>query len=160
MREPRELEFHVLAPNEPIVDIMHNVMQARGEGHQRLFQAFNLQGAEELLVGSLARWEEHQRMLTILEQQCQELSQAIPVVDGAVAATSGSSFRSFSPSVAPGTHEEMSTPSREQCSLDRERGCWNADLEGGTEKLTVEGAVFVAANGSKNPDGKADLRFE
>ena len=35
----RELEFHVLAPNEPTVDIEHIVMQARGEGHQRLFQA-------------------------------------------------------------------------------------------------------------------------
>ena len=37
----RELEFHVLAPNEPTVDIEHIVMQARGEGHQRVFQGAN-----------------------------------------------------------------------------------------------------------------------
>ena len=36
----RDLVFHVLAPNEPNVNIEHIVMQARGEGHQRLFQAF------------------------------------------------------------------------------------------------------------------------
>ena len=40
--------------------------------------------------------------------------------------------------------------------LDRERGWWNADLEGGMENLAVEGAVSGAASGSKNPDGKAD----
>ena len=33
---------------------------------------------------------------------------------------------------------------------------WNADLEGGMEKLTVEGAVTVAASGSKNQDREAD----
>ena len=59
-------------------------------------------------------------------------------------------------SVEPGTNEEMSTPSREQSPLDKERSWWNADLEGGTEKLAVEGAVSGAASGSKNPDGKAD----
>ena len=34
----------------------------------------------------------------------------LPVMEGAVTATAGSSFRSFSPSVAPGTNEEMWTP--------------------------------------------------
>ena len=33
---------------------------------------------------------------------------------------------------------------------------WNADLEGGMEKLTEEGAVTVAASGSKNQDREAD----
>ena len=33
---------------------------------------------------------------------------------------------------------------------------WNADLEGGMENLAVEGAVAVAASGSKNPDREAD----
>ena len=32
----QELEFNVLAPNEPNIDIEYIVMQARGEGHQRL----------------------------------------------------------------------------------------------------------------------------
>ena len=52
-------------------------------------------------------------------------------------ATSSSSFRSFSPSVAPGVDEEMLMP-----SLESERDWWNADLEGGKEKLAVEGAFF------------------
>ena len=33
---------------------------------------------------------------------------------------------------------------------------WNADLEGRMENLAVEGAVTVAASGSKNPDREAD----
>ena len=39
----RELELHVLAQKEPNVNIEHIVMQASGEGDQRLFQAFNRQ---------------------------------------------------------------------------------------------------------------------
>ena len=69
----RELESHVLAPNEPIVDMVHSVTQARGTGQKRLFRAFNWQGAKGSVVASLARWEERQRMLIILEQKCQEL---------------------------------------------------------------------------------------
>ena len=80
----------------------------------------------------------------------------LPVVEGAATVTTSSSFCSFSPSVERGTNEEMSTPSREESSLDRERGWWNADLERGMEKLAVEGAVTGAASGNKNSDGKAD----
>ena len=71
----QELEYHVLAPNEPSIDIEHIVMQARGEGHQRLLQAFSRQGANKILVASVARLEEHQRVLIILEQKRQELCQ-------------------------------------------------------------------------------------
>ena len=39
--------------------------------------------------------------------------------------------------------------------MERERGWWSADLEGGMEKLAVEGGLSVAASGSKNSDGKA-----
>ena len=67
------------------------------------------------------------------------------MVESAVTVVTGSSFRSFTPSVAPGTKEEMSTPSREQSPMDRERGWWNANLEGGMEKLVVENTVSVAA---------------
>ena len=66
----------MLAPNEPNIDIKHIVMQARGERHRRLFHAFSQQGANVILVASVARWDEHQRMLT-LEQKSQELCQAI-----------------------------------------------------------------------------------
>ena len=61
-----ELEFQVLAPNEPNIDIEHIVVQARGEGHQRQFQAFCRQRANETRVASVARWEERQRMLTVV----------------------------------------------------------------------------------------------
>ena len=50
----------------------------------------------------------------------------------------------------------MTALPREQLHLDGERGWWQADLEGGTEKLAVEGAVKVATSGSKNTDWKAD----
>ena len=48
--DAQELEFQVLAPNEPHIDIKHIVMHARGE---RLY-AFNQQGAKEVLVASVA----------------------------------------------------------------------------------------------------------
>ena len=67
----RELAFHVFAPNEPTVDIEPIVMQARGEGHQRLFQGFNRQGAKEMVVVRVAQWEENQSMLIIMEQKYQ-----------------------------------------------------------------------------------------
>ena len=57
----------MLAPNEPTIDIEHIVMQARGEGQQRLFLVFNRQGANETLVASRARLEEYQTVLVILE---------------------------------------------------------------------------------------------
>ena len=67
----------------------------------------------------------------------------LPVVEGAVTATTGSSF----------------LPRWQQAQMKKCRrlqGRWNADLEGGMEKLAVEGAVSGAANRSKNPDGKSD----
>ena len=75
------------------------------------------------------------------------------MVDGAITGTTGCSL---SPSVEPETSEEMSTPSREQLSPDGGKGWWNADLEGGMEKVAVEGAVTGTASRSKNLDGKAD----
>ena len=75
--DAQELDFHVLAPNEPHIDIKHIVLHARGERHQTLFHASNQQGANEALVASVARWDEHERMLIILEQKCQELCRAI-----------------------------------------------------------------------------------
>ena len=78
--DAQELQFHVLAPNEANIDIKHIVMQARGERRQRLFHAFSKQGANEILVASAARRDEHQIMLIILEQKSQELCQAIKQV--------------------------------------------------------------------------------
>ena len=50
----------------------------------------------------------------------------------------------------------MSMLSREQLFLDRETGWWNADLEGGMEKLAVEAEVTGTASGSNSLDWKAD----
>ena len=46
----KELEEHVLAPNEPSVDIEHIVRQARGQKHKNMFQGFSRQGAKMILV--------------------------------------------------------------------------------------------------------------
>ena len=67
----------MLAPNEPRVDIEHVVRQARREQHQRLFQIFSRQGANEIQVASVARWEEHLRMLTVLDRKCLDLSEML-----------------------------------------------------------------------------------
>ena len=73
----------------------------------------------------------------------------MPVVKGAVTSTTS---HSLSPSFEPEMNEEMITPSNEQPSLEKEEGWWNADLEGGKEKLAVKGAVASTASESKNPD--------
>ena len=72
----KELEDHELAPSEPRVDIDHTSRQARGEQSQGLFLIFSRQGATEILVACVARWEEHLRMLIVLERKCTDLSEA------------------------------------------------------------------------------------
>ena len=74
--DTKELEDHVLAPNERRVDIDHIARQARGERHQRLFQIFSRQGAKEILVAGVARWE-HLRLLIVLDAKCLDLGEAI-----------------------------------------------------------------------------------
>ena len=44
--------------------------QARSEERKKLFQIFSRQGANEIVVASMARWEEHLRMLIVLEREC------------------------------------------------------------------------------------------
>ena len=67
----------MLAPNEPRVGMEHIVRQARGETRQRLFQIFSRQGAKEILVDSVARWEAHLRMLIVLERRSLELEETV-----------------------------------------------------------------------------------
>ena len=50
-----DLEHHVLAPNEPDVDMKHIVMQATGEKHQRLFQVFSRQGRDRSFAKRLSK---------------------------------------------------------------------------------------------------------
>ena len=44
---------------------------------QKMFQIFSRQGSQEILVASIPRWEEHLKMLMILERECLDLSEAI-----------------------------------------------------------------------------------
>ena len=53
------------------------VRRVRGEQQQILFQIFSRQGAKEILVASVARWEEHLRMLIVPERRCLDLSDAV-----------------------------------------------------------------------------------
>ena len=73
----KELEERVLAPNEPSVNVEDNVRQARGENHTKMFQIFSRQGAKVILVASVARWEEHLRMLIVLERECPDRTEVI-----------------------------------------------------------------------------------
>ena len=65
----KELEEHVFHPDEPSVDIEHIVRQARGEKHKKMFQMLSRHGAKEILAASVARREEHLRMLIVLERE-------------------------------------------------------------------------------------------
>ena len=66
----KELKEQVLSPNESSVNIERIARQARSEKRKKLFQIFSRQGANEILVASVARWEEHLRMLIVLEREC------------------------------------------------------------------------------------------
>ena len=54
----RELKEQVLSPDESSVSTVHIARQARSERNKKLFQIFR-QGANEVLIASMARWEEH-----------------------------------------------------------------------------------------------------
>ena len=62
--------FSMLIQKHPVVCIAR---QARSETSKKLFQIFR-QGANEVLIASMARWEEHLRMLVVLERHCLEHS--------------------------------------------------------------------------------------
>ena len=51
----KELEYFLLAPDEPNVDVKHVALQARGDGHQTLFRTFARPGGHEIGVASAAR---------------------------------------------------------------------------------------------------------
>ena len=50
--------------------------QARSEKRKKLFQILSRQEAKEIPVASMARWEEHLRMLIVLERECLDLTEA------------------------------------------------------------------------------------
>ena len=74
----KDLEDHVLASNETSVNIEHIVRQAKGEKQKKKrIQTFSRQGAKEILVASVARWEEHLRMLMVQGRERLDVSEAI-----------------------------------------------------------------------------------
>ena len=52
-------------------------MRARSEKRKKLFQTFSRQAADEIPISSVARFEEHLRMLIVLERECLELREEI-----------------------------------------------------------------------------------
>ena len=73
----KDLKEQVLSPNEPSVNIERIARLARSEKRKKLFQIFSRQGASEIQVASVARWEEHLRMLIVLQRECLELKEEI-----------------------------------------------------------------------------------
>ena len=73
----RELKEQVLSPNESSVSIVRIARQARSEKSKKLFQIFSRQGANETLVASMARLEEHLGMLVVLERECLALREEV-----------------------------------------------------------------------------------
>ena len=72
-----EMEFFLLAPDEPVVDIKHIALHARGNRQQKLFRTFAEQGGHEIMIASTERWDEHERMLIIQGQKCQEFAKRL-----------------------------------------------------------------------------------
>ena len=73
----KELKEQVQSPNGPSVDIERIAREARSEKRKKLFHFFSRQGGNEILVANMVRWEEHLRMLIVLERECLELEEEI-----------------------------------------------------------------------------------
>ena len=72
----RELKEQVLSPDESSVRKVRIARQARSEKSKKLFQIFR-QGANEVLIASMARWEEHLKGLVVLERHCLALREEV-----------------------------------------------------------------------------------
>ena len=64
-----ELKEQVLSPDESSVNTVRIARQVRSQKYKRLFQMFR-KGANEVLIASVARWEEHMKGLVGLERHC------------------------------------------------------------------------------------------
>ena len=56
------------------VDNRFFALNARGEQQQRLFHTFSQQGTSDFLVASVARWDEHERILVIHDKGAKSLT--------------------------------------------------------------------------------------
>ena len=64
-----DLKEQVRSPDESSVNTERIARQARSEQSKKFFQ-ISRQSANEVLIASMARWEEHLRMLVVLEREC------------------------------------------------------------------------------------------
>ena len=71
----KELEEYVLALDESSINMGHIARQARSV--KKCSRSFSRQGATKIMITSVARWEEHLRMLEVLKRECLDLTEAI-----------------------------------------------------------------------------------
>ena len=72
----RDLKEQVLSPDESSVRKVRIARQASSEESEKFFQIFR-QGANEVLIASMARWEEHLEGLVVLERHCMVLTEEV-----------------------------------------------------------------------------------
>ena len=130
----RQLKACVLAPNEPNVDIEHTVIMREVKDTKDL-QAFSRQGANEILVASVARWETSKDAHhngtgepgalpgdRAIKWEAETFGRSVGKhVEGVVAVATS---LSLSPLVAHGTSEEVSAHRREQSLMEISRRKW------------------------------------
>ena len=73
---PSELKEQLETPEEAGFSIMQMAKQARNERSQKLFE-INMQGENEVYIGSLARWDTQLKGLAELERRSHDLMQEV-----------------------------------------------------------------------------------
>ena len=71
-----ELKEQFLSPDESSVKKVRIARQARSEKSKKLFQICR-QGANEVFIASMARWEEQLKELVVLEKHCMALREEV-----------------------------------------------------------------------------------
>ena len=72
----RELKERVLSPNESSANIVRIARQARNEKNKKLFAIFTHK-MNEVVIASMARWEEQLKGLVVLERHCLALKEEV-----------------------------------------------------------------------------------
>ena len=74
-----ELKGQLDTPEEEGFSIMQIAQQARNDKGQKIFETFR-QGADELYIASLARWDTQLKGLAELERRCQDMIQEVELL--------------------------------------------------------------------------------
>ena len=70
------MKEQILSPDDSNVSIVRIAREARSAKSKKLFQIFR-QGANEVFIASMARWEEHLRGFVVLERHCLALREEV-----------------------------------------------------------------------------------